>query len=97
MPSREEIVVKIRALKPLLRQRYKATGFELFGSRARAEDKDESDIDILVDFEEGADLLHLVGLSIFLEEQLKGKIDVVPRRALREELRESILRQAIPI
>jgi len=45
---------------------------------------------LLTEFEESADLLDLIGLSDFLEEKLKRKVDIVPREALREELKESI-------
>ncbi len=46
----------------------------------------ESDIDVLVDFQEDADLLDLVGLGLFLEERLGRRVDVVPRKALRKEI-----------
>ena len=52
-----------------------------------------SDIDLLVDFEDGADLLDFVGLGLFLEERLHRKVDVVPKNALREELREQVLQE----
>ena len=50
-----------------------------------------------MDFEEGADLFDMAGLATFLEEELKLRVDVVPKRALREELRESVLREVVPI
>lgn len=65
----------------------------MFGSFIRGEQSDVSDIDILVDFEEGADLFDLVGLSLLLEERLQRKVDVVSKNALREELREQVLKE----
>jgi len=82
-------------LKPKIMKRYKAKQIELFGSIVRGEQSGASDIDLLVEFEEGADLLDLTGLAIFLEEKLGRKVDVVPKRALREELRQSVLREAV--
>ena len=93
----EQILSKLRDLKPEIRERFKAMEIQLFGSSVRGEQREDSDIDVLVEFEEGADLLDLVGLANFLEEQLQRKVDVVPKRALREEFRDSILREAVPI
>ena len=95
--STETVVEILRALKPEIHHRFKARDLGLFGSFARTEQGDTSDVDILVDFEEGADLLDLVGLAQFLEERLARKVDVVPRRALRAELREAVLREVMPL
>lgn len=65
----------------------------LFGSFMRGEQSEGSDIDVLVDFEEGADLLDLVALRRFLTDLFQRKVDVVPRRVLREELRDRVLRE----
>lgn len=78
-----------------IKRRYKAEVKGLFGSAARGEAQRESDLDLLVDFDEEADLFDYVGLSQFLEEKLKRKIDLVPRRALREEIRAKVLEEAI--
>ena len=53
-----------------------------------------SDIDILVDFSPGADHLDLSGLKLYYEDVFGRPVDVVPRRAIREELREAILADA---
>ena len=95
--SAEEILVKLRELKPQILQRFRAKEIQLFGSSVRREQDPGSDIDILVDFEDGADLFDLTGLAIFLEDELQQKVDVVPKRALREELQESILNEAVAI
>ena len=97
MLKTEELLVKIRELKPLIKKQYKVRNIELFGSIIREDKTENSDIDILVDFEEGADLFDMAGLATFLEEKLKLRVDVVPKRALREEIRESVLREAVPI
>lgn len=95
--SAEEILVRLRELKPQILQRFRAKEIQLFGSSVRREQDPGSDIDILVDFEDGADLFDLTGLAIFLENELQQKVDVVPKRALREELQESILNEAVAI
>ena len=95
--STEEILKRLRELKPQIIQTYRAKEIQLFGSNVRREQNPESDIDVLVDFEDGADLFHLTGLAIFLEDELQRKVDVVPKRALRQELRESILNEAVTV
>ncbi len=95
--SAEEILVRLRELKPQILQRFRAKEIQLFGSSVRREQDPGSDIDILVDFEDVADLFDLTGLAIFLEDELQQKVDVVPKRALREELQESILNEAVAI
>jgi len=65
----------------------------LFGSFIKGEQKRASDIDVLVDFDERADFFDLVGLGLFLEDKIKEKVDVVPQRALRKELRDAILEE----
>ena len=61
----------------------------------RGEENDKSDIDVLVEFEKEANLLHLVGLSLFLEEKLHIPVDIVPYDSVREEIRDYILKEAI--
>lgn len=93
----DNILSTLKALKPVITTRYKAKEIGLFGSFARGEQNANSDIDLLVEFEEGADLFDLVGLANYLEEELQQKVDVVPKRALREELRESVLREVVAV
>jgi uncharacterized protein len=93
MKGKEEILKIIREVREDLREQYKVKEIGVFGSVMRAEEKETSDIDVLVEFEDGADLFDLVGLGFFLEEKLNQKIDVVPKRALREELKEGILKE----
>ncbi|MEA1928949.1 MAG: nucleotidyltransferase family protein [Candidatus Auribacterota bacterium] len=97
MESLEGIKEILTKAKVELSERYKMKYLGVFGSVSRGEQEDNSDIDIMVDFEEGADLFDLTGLTLFLEEKLKQKVDVVPRRALREEIKESVLKDLIPV
>ena len=93
----KDILAKLKELKPFIATRYKARELGLFGSFARGEQNANSDIDVLVEFEDGADLFDLVGLADYLEEALQQKVDVVPKRALREELRETVLREVVTV
>lgn len=62
---------------------HKATNVRVFGSLARGEDDDASDIDLLVDLEPGADLVDLAALDIALEQLLGHPVDIVPARLLK--------------
>jgi uncharacterized protein len=67
------------------------------GSFAHKEQTESSDIDVLADFEDDATLFDLTGLAFFLEDTLGRKVDVVAKRALRKEIRDEIIQEAISI
>ncbi|MEE9377867.1 MAG: nucleotidyltransferase family protein [Candidatus Lokiarchaeia archaeon] len=95
MLNKEVILKRLTNLKPELKNKYKVSELGLFGSYANGEPQEFSDIDILADFEEGADLFDFIGLSLFLEEEFECKVDVVSKNALREELKDNILKTVI--
>ena len=86
----DQILETLQSLKHEVHKRYKAELKGIFGSYTRGEAREDSDIDILVEFHKGATLLDLTGLGNFLEGKLGRKIDVVSQRAVREELRSNI-------
>lgn len=69
----------------------------LFGSAARGEEKDTSDIDILVEIEKDISLLEFIKIKRLLEQELKKKVDLVEYEALKPSLREKILGQQIEL
>ncbi len=91
----EEILKILAEKRQEIRQRYKAEVRGLFGSVVRGEEKRESDVDILVDFDERADLFDYVGLGLFLEEKLNRKVDIVPQKALGEEIKANVLQEMV--
>ena len=91
----EKILTAIGALRGQAIKDYKAEIKGIFGSYVRGEQTDDSDIDVLVEFQRGADLFDLVGLSQFLEEHLSCRVDVVTLSSLRDELRPYVLREVI--
>ena len=92
-----EIQSTITAEKDEIRRSYRAEIRGIFGSYARGDFHADSDLDLLVDFDEGANLFDHVGLQQFLEEKLGCKVDLVSRRSLRAELRTSILNEMISL
>jgi len=87
----------LKELKPAITARYRAKEIGVFGSFVRGEQNANSDIDILVEFEKEADLFDLMGISLMLEEKLQRKVDVIPKRALRKEFRETVLREVVAL
>ena len=71
--------------KDVIRQRYKAEITGIFGSYTRSDFHADSDLDLLVNFDDSAELTDFVGLQQFLEDRLACKIDVVSKRSHREE------------
>ena len=93
--KKEEIINLLHQLKDEIRKEYKAEIKGIFGSFVRGEEKPGSDLDVLVEFDKGANLLHLTGLSIFLEQKLGIPVDIVPVDAVREEIKEHVLKEAV--
>ncbi len=65
----------------------------VFGSMARGEATEESDIDLLVELEEGSSLMDLAGLKVDLEDILGRTVDVVTYDSIHPSLREQILKE----
>lgn len=91
---RDEVLRIIREHEPELRDLYVAK-LELFGSVARDEAGPDSDVDLLVEFDREIGLFHLVRVKDHLADLLGRPVDLVMRRAVREELRERIYAEAI--
>lgn len=69
----------------------------IFGSIARGEGREQSDVDVLVECPKGMGLLSFVALKQTLEERLGRTVDLVDRDALKPQLKDSILRDYVPI
>ena len=74
-----------------------AKNVRVFGSLARGEGSEDSDLDLLVTLEKGRSLLDLVGLKQDLEDLMHRPVDVVTERALSPYMREHILSEAVPL
>ena len=74
-----------------------ASNVRVFGSAVRRDDDSESDIDFLVDLEQGRSLLDLGGVQVQLQELLDRKVDLVTEKGLHWYLRETIMKEAKPL
>lgn len=92
MLTEQLIVEKLRTVKPLLTKQFHVSEIGYFGSYAKGNATEESDLDILVEFSEpvGWDFFRVQDI---LEEALSIKIDLVTKRALRPQWREKVLQQ----
>jgi len=76
---------------------YGARNVRVFGSVARGDADELSDVDFLVDLDEDRNLLDLGGLLMDLRELLKCDVDVVTADGLRARIKDRVLREAVPV
>ena len=97
MSSLEQIKHNILALKPYLVNHYNIDSLYIFGSYARNEQSETSDIDLLVEFKKTPDLLTFIEMEEYLSIQLNSHVDLVPKRKLKAQIKAQILQEAIAI
>jgi uncharacterized protein len=95
MRTRDEVLQILTQQKPLLLKTYRITEIGLFGSYARGEQRDDSDMDILIEYEKAPSLFTLVELRDYLSELFAMKVDVVTRNGLKPRIRERVLAEVI--
>ena len=95
--SLEELVRARREDILRMASQYGAHNVRIFGSIARGETDERSDLDLLVDLETGRSLFDLGGLLTDLEELLGYSVDVVTEKGPRDRIRSRVLREAVPL
>ena len=95
--SLEELKLQLQTLKPTLKKRFKVETIDIFGSYARGEQTEKSDVDVLVTYSEGADLLLVAGLRHYLRRKLHVKVDVVSKKFLNPTIKDQVLKESIPV
>ena len=95
--SLEDIRSILREHMDELRARYGVRSIEIFGSYVRGEQREDSDLDLLVEFEEPVGLLRISMLQVYLSDLLGIKVDVIPKDSLRRELWDSVSREAVRV
>ena len=93
--NREEVIQRLKEVKPLLREEFGVVKIGLFGSVARGESSKESDIDILIEKEKPLSLIRFMRMKLLLEKRLGKKVDLISLEGLREELREEVEKEVI--
>jgi uncharacterized protein len=93
-----EVKAELETLKPVLKKRFKVETIDIFGSYARNEADEESDIDLLVTYTSpDYDYFTIIGLKRFLRRKLGVKVDVVSKEFLNRHIKDEVLKEAIPV
>jgi uncharacterized protein len=93
----KEIKEKIDSKREHLGIAYNVNNISVFGSYAKNNQTDESDLDLLVEFTKPVSLLKLIALENYLSDLLDLKVDLVPKENLRTELEETIIKEALSL
>ncbi len=95
METLEEIKKRLRNQKSALAARYKVKEIGIFGSYVRGTQQPQSDVDILIDFDEYPSLLEFVSLEDELSERLGIKVDLVMKSGLKPRIGQCILHEVV--
>ena len=96
--SKRELIAKHRDAILALAAKHGATNVRVFGSVARGDDDETSDIDVLVNMEPGRSLFDQGALLMDLRDLLGCKVDVISEhKDMRPHFRESVLREAVAV
>jgi predicted nucleotidyltransferase len=93
----EELLKKKREAILRICAKHGARNVRVFGSVARGEADEQSDIDLIVEFDPERSLLDHAALWLELQDLLGCKLDVVSDRGIKPRIRERVLREAIPL
>lgn len=94
MEEREAVLAKLKGHRKDL-SRLGVKSLALFGSTARGDARPDSDVDLLVEFDRPVGLFAFLDLKNYLERLLARPVDLVTPNALRADLREAVLREAV--
>jgi predicted nucleotidyltransferase len=97
MKTLNEIKQVLSVQKQSLCTKYQITELGVFGSYARGEQTEVSDVDILVDYEIAPTLIMLVELRDYLSQLFDLKVDVVTKNGLKSRIRERVLAEVVYI
>ncbi len=91
----EEAKSKISSEINFLKEKYHIKRIGVFGSVARGESNEKSDIDILVEFSSPVGFFDFIRLENFLSQLLSAQVDLISRKALKPVIREDILKEVV--
>jgi predicted nucleotidyltransferase len=89
-----ELLAKLRLMLPMLRTQYHVRTLEVFGSFVRGEEREKSDLDLLVTFDENPTLFKFVALENHLSDSLGIRVDLVMKDSLKPYIGKRILEEA---
>jgi predicted nucleotidyltransferase len=89
-----EFIEELRNLLPKLQTQYQVQSLEVFGSYVRGDETSDSDLDLLVTFNESPSLFKFVKLGYYLGDQFGVKVDLVMKESLKPAIGKRILAEA---
>ena len=92
MITRNYILLKLKELKPTLKKEFAVSKIGLFGSFSDGTSSEESDIDLLVELERPIGW-KFFSLELYLEKVFNRRVDLVTKSALKEPIKDRILKQ----
>ncbi len=95
MKTLSDIEQILRQSKPLLRENYQITQLGIFGSYVRGEQTEDSDVDVLIDYEHAPTLFKLVEIHDYLSNIVGMKVDLVTKNGLKPRIRERVLSEVV--
>jgi predicted nucleotidyltransferase len=95
--NRQAILDRLNAEAPALKRKYAVKSLAVFGSMARGDDHEGSDVDILVTFEGPATFDNFMGLKLDLEDLLGRKVDLGTPNTLRPEIRARVEKELLHV
>ena len=96
-PEAARLISILRAQMPMLTVHYHVKSLELFGSYIHNAQRADSDLDILIEFDEPPSLFEFIRLENYLSDILGVKVDLVMKDALKPDMGKRILREAVPV
>jgi len=94
----EEIKQTLKEKMPEIKKNYGVKNLYIFGSYVRGEQRPDSDIDILVEFEKGKKTFdNYMDLKFYLEELFRKKIDLITKESVKSKLKKYIYREAVNV
>ena len=95
--TREQIIQVLQEQKSFLQEKFHVKSIGIFGSFARNEANEKSDIDFLVEFEEGNLDYYLIrrNLNDFLSSEFRREVDIALPKSLKSFYKDTILKQAV--
>lgn len=95
--DRKAILNRLFAEAPSLRARYGFVSLEIFGSMARGDDQEDSDLDLLVTFPDKATFDDYMGLKLDLEDLIGRPVDLLTPKCLGPEMRSVVEKEAVRV
>jgi predicted nucleotidyltransferase len=97
-PTPDDILRTLRVRLPELQERYGVRTLGMFGSYVRGEQRPQSDVDLLVEFDERPlTLIQVIALEQYLSDLLGVKVDLVEKKTLKPAIGRHILQEVVPV